>query len=205
MHKVVQRTDDLAASLLDLNRSHLLPNTPGSRPANAVLFMHIIAGTAPARRGQAEHRPRLPGRRRVHGLTPTDQLAGLRGRGWRLVSRVEGAVWCGQQGAGRDGERECRGGQQGHGEGRHPAGGAGGAGPVQQAADALPRGCPGSAEGRAGTGDVARTSRARASGSRCCRAAESSAAISTRPPNRGRPRWPGTGCRGRRRAVSGPA
>ena len=59
-----------------------------------------------------------------------------------------GAVWCGQQRAGRDGERECRGGQQGHGEGRHPADGAGGAGPAQQAADALPRGCPGSAEGR---------------------------------------------------------
>jgi hypothetical protein len=57
-------------------------------------------------------------------------------------------VWCGQQGAGRDGERERRGGQQGHGEGRRPAGGAGGPRPVQQAADALPCGCPGSAEGR---------------------------------------------------------
>ncbi len=58
-----------------------------------------------------------------------------------------GAVWCGQQGAGRDGERERRGGQQGHGEGRRPAGGAGGPRPVQRVADALPRGCPGSAEG----------------------------------------------------------
>jgi hypothetical protein len=58
MHKVVQRTDDLAARLLDLNRSHLLPNTPGSRPANAVLFMHVIAGTA-QHAGAGGHHPRL--------------------------------------------------------------------------------------------------------------------------------------------------
>ena len=105
MHKVVQRTDDLAASLLDLNRSHLLPNTPGSRPANAVLFMHVIAGTAPARRSQAEHHPRLPGRRQVDGLTPSDQLAPVRAHGWRLVSRAVGAVWCCQKRTDRDGER----------------------------------------------------------------------------------------------------
>ena len=82
MHKVVQRTDDLAASLLDLNRSHLLPNTPGSRPANAVLFMHVIAGTAPARRSRRTSSA-TPGRRQVDGLTPSDQLAcALTAGGW---------------------------------------------------------------------------------------------------------------------------
>ena len=45
MHKVVQRTDDLAASLLDLNRSHLLPNTPV--PARRTPFYSCTSSPGP--------------------------------------------------------------------------------------------------------------------------------------------------------------
>ena len=48
--KVAQRTDDLVASLPDLNLSHLLPNAPwfppGERRSARRVFLHIIAETA---------------------------------------------------------------------------------------------------------------------------------------------------------------
>jgi len=48
--KVAQRTDDLVASLPDLNLSHPLPNAPwfppGERRSARRVFLHIIAETA---------------------------------------------------------------------------------------------------------------------------------------------------------------
>ena len=48
--KVARRTDDLVASLPDLNLSHLLPNAPwfppGERRSARRVFLHIIAETA---------------------------------------------------------------------------------------------------------------------------------------------------------------
>ena len=48
--KVARRTDDLVASLPDLNLSHPLPNAPwfppGERRSARRVFLHIIAETA---------------------------------------------------------------------------------------------------------------------------------------------------------------
>ena len=49
-NQVAQRTDDLVASLPDLNLSHPLPNAPwfppGERRSARRVFLHIIAETA---------------------------------------------------------------------------------------------------------------------------------------------------------------
>ena len=80
--KVAQRTDELVASLPDLDVAHPLPSAPWFPPGETRsarrVFLHIIAETA-QHAGARRHHPRVPRRRQVHGLTTGED------QGWRTI------------------------------------------------------------------------------------------------------------------------
>ena len=71
--EVAQRTDELVASLPDLNVSHPLPKAPWFPPGDTPVGPPGVPAhhrrDRPARRPRRHH-PRVPGRRQDHGLTP---------------------------------------------------------------------------------------------------------------------------------------